>query len=169
MKASFIQNLKQKTLYTRFVKSVSLLTMGLFVLFSATTLFIAYGIEDALFKEQLHQANDKLNKGKTLPANISVIESLDGLMPSSIEQLVYLELSDTDTIGEFKLNGKHFHYLVTGHGVLLLDSTNAGIINRALDDIITILLIALIPAMILAIWVAKVIASHAIKTLPPTQ
>ena len=163
MTVSFIQKLQQKTLYTRFVKSVSLLTVGLFVLFSATTLFIAYGIEDAMFKEQLHQANDKHLQGKALPANISVIESLDGLKPSSIEQLIYLELSDVDTIGEFKLDGKHFHYLVTEQGVLLLDSTNAGIISRALDDILAILLFALIPAMILAIWVAKVIANHAIK------
>lgn len=163
MKDDFIDKLKRKTLYTRFVKSVSLLTLGLFILFSATTLFIAYGIEDAMFKEQLHQAKDKLKHNKALPANISVIESLDGLKPSSIEQLIYLELSDIDTIGEFKLDGKHFHYLVTEHGTLLLDSTNAGIINRALDDILVILLFALIPALILAFWVARIIAAHAIK------
>lgn len=142
---------------------MSLFTLTLFLLFSATTIFIAYSLEDAIFKEQLQLAKLKLESDERLPKNISVIDNSVELQPNSIEQLIYLELSNIDEIGEFKINGKHYHYLATEQGTLLLDTSETKIINRAIDDILTILFIVLIPAMILALWVARVTATHSLK------
>lgn len=158
-----LRTLNQKTLYTRLLKSVSILTLSLFFLFTLTTLFIAYALEDAIFKEQLRNASIHLEQNQVLPPNIKKIEDLADLKPSLVEQLVYLELGDSDITGEFKADGKHFHYLVTEQGTLVLDTTDTRYVNRALNDIFTVLFVILVPALVLGLLVAKVTAKHAIK------
>lgn len=163
MKLFSSQLLQSKTLQSRLLKSISVFTLSLFLLFSATTLFIAYALEDALFKEQLQLASEKLNTDEPLPAHITLVSDITELKPTSIEQLLYLEFTNSDQAGEFSVDGKHFHYLTTEQGVLVLDTSEAGIINRAIDDILAILFFVLIPAMLLALWVARITAIHALK------
>ncbi|MGH1372744.1 MAG: sensor histidine kinase [Cellvibrionaceae bacterium] len=156
---------RKTTLVKRVRYHVVLLTLACFTLFSLMTLFIVFSLEDAFFKEQLRQHSARIAPGRALPEGYQLVDDLSSFDISITEKLRYVEF-DHD-FGEFKHEGKHYHFMNTGQGVLVLNSSELGIISRAIDDILLLMLIVLLPAIALTYWVSSKIADKSLK--PFTQ
>ncbi len=157
----------KRTLFSRLVTIISGLTFSIVLLFTAATLLITYSFEDVLFNERMEQAHVKFKNGESLPYNIRVIDKLDELEPNIIQKLRYFEVGQGDIYGEFNLDQRHYHYLITEHGTILYDTTDVALVDRALEDVFLILGVLLIPTVVLTFWVAKLSARYALK--PFTQ
>ncbi|MBN7796943.1 sensor histidine kinase [Parahaliea mediterranea] len=151
------------TLQRRLTTSISLLTVALFLLFSATTLFVTYSLEDAVYQEQLKQAQREIGSNSALPANMDFVEDLTRFNIEPAWPVLSVELGENTPFGEFTADGRHYHYRVVDGGFLLLDSTDIPIVKRALDDIFLILLVILLPALLITLWVARITSKHALK------
>lgn len=157
----------KRTLFSRLVTIISGLTLSIVLLFTAATLLITYSFEDVLFNERMKQAHAKFKNGESLPYDIQVIEALDDLEPDILQKLRYFEVGQGDEYGEFRLDQRHYHYLVTEDGTILYDTTDVSLVDRALEDVFLILAVLLVPAVFLTLWVAKLSARYALR--PFTQ
>lgn len=151
------------TLSSRLSKSILLLTVGLTLLFTLVTLFIAYSLEDAMFNQQLKQGHDYLDQGYKLPYNIKLKPNLHEFGLSPEEQKLFLEFDETDKFGEFTDKGRHYHYKTIPQGALLIDTTDLVVVSRGLKDIVLIIVVVMLPALAFAIWLAKKTSVHALK------
>jgi hypothetical protein len=128
--------------------------LGLFLLFSAMTVFIAYSIEDALFNEQLSQAYLSLKAGDKLPHNIEIISSLSKYdIPPEVYQWSPT-LEGGKRFKEFSFQDSHFHFMLIENGVLLIETTTLSVVTRAVDNIFFVLLLALLPALVATVFFA---------------
>ncbi|REL29986.1 sensor histidine kinase [Thalassotalea euphylliae] len=152
-----------RTLFSRLVTIISGLTFSIVVLFTAATLLITYSFEDALFNDRLALAHAKVKEGEALPYNIQLIDSLGELAPNLVQQLRYFEFDQSSEFGEFSVEQRHYHYLTTAQGTLLYDTTDVSVVDKALNDVLLILLVLLIPTVLLTFWVANVSARYALK------
>jgi len=141
------------------------LTLALFFLFSLMTVFIVFSLEDVIFKEQLQQNYQTFKQGGTLPSAYSVVKDSKKFELTAREQFKYFEFQEN--FGEFQQGDKHFHFMKTDLGVLLLDSTNLGIFTRIIDDIVLLLVVLLLPSLALTYWVSSKLSDQALK--PFTQ
>lgn len=154
-------NRKKTTLLKRVRLHVVMLTLASFALCSLMTLFIVLSLEDAFFKEQLLQHRATTIQGHPLPDGYALLDDLASFKISAAEKLRYIEFDKN--FGEFKHNGKHYHFMYTDQGVLTLETSDIGIISRAIDDILLLMLIMLLPAFALTYWVSSKISEKALK------
>ncbi|WP_100643633.1 sensor histidine kinase [Alteromonas facilis] len=156
-------SLSAATLSGRLKKSIALLTIALFLLFSATTMFVVYSFEDAVYKERLTVALNEYRQNKSLPENVVFTPDLSQYnMNKSIPNLNY-EVSESETHGEFSASNRHYHYMAIESGFLVLDITDTPRVSRAIGDITRLLFLVLIPALLLSVWVASITSRHALK------
>lgn len=155
----------QSTLLSRVRLHILVLTTVLFLIFSLMTIFIIYSLEDAVFKDQLQQGYTALKTGEHLTPQIKLTKESSTLDIGFGEQLKYLEFEDN--FGEFEKDTKHFHFMKTEFGILIIDTTDLSIMSRAIDDILLIMLIISIPSLILTYWISTKISAQALK--PFTQ
>ncbi len=149
------------TLLSR-VRQHSLWLAGiLFSLFSLLTIFIVFALEDAFLEDQLQQTYQSLLQGHALPEHYLLITDTESFQTAGAEQLKYFEFDDNS--GEFKQGDEHFHFLKTDLGILLLNSSKVGFVNRAIDDISLLLLVMLIPTLIITFWLSGKLANQALK------
>ncbi|MBQ4863233.1 HAMP domain-containing histidine kinase [Pseudoalteromonas sp. MMG013] len=151
------------SLSSRLVRVLSLLSFSIVMLFTGAILLISYAFEDILLNDRLKQAHEQIKNGGPTPNNMTLIQTHKTLEPDLLQKLRYLELDSNQERGEFNVGNHHYHYLVTEQGTLLYDTTEAAIIQRALDDIFLILCVLLIPSALLTYWVAHLTAKHALK------
>jgi signal transduction histidine kinase len=133
----------------------------LFSLFSLLTIFIVFALEDAFLKDQLQQTYQSLQQGHVLPKHYRLITDTENFQITDAEQLKYFEFDDNS--GEFEQSGQHFHFLKTDLGILLLNSSKVSFVNRAIDDILLLLLVMLIPTLIITLWLSGKLAHQALK------
>ena len=139
------------------------MTLGLFLMFSGTLLFVVYSLEDAVYKEQLKEAASQLARGGRLADSFRIVNDLSEFELASRFPSPSEELNPTEVFGEFSNEERHYHYMRLDGAYLLLDSTNVPIVQRALDDIMLVLIVMLVPALLLALWVAWATSRHALK------
>jgi signal transduction histidine kinase len=163
MKLTFYPWGNSPTLLFRLTKNITLLTCGLFLLFSAMTVFIAYSIEDALFNKQLSHAFLSLRAGDELPYNIKIITNLSEYdLPPEFSQWSPM-LKAGERFKEFSFQDRHFHFMIIEKGGLLIETTTLSVVTRAVDNIFLVLLLALFPALIATVLIAKKASKHALK------
>ncbi|MDK1312126.1 sensor histidine kinase [Pseudoalteromonas ardens] len=156
-----LKSSNQPTLLSRVRQHSLWLAFTLFLLFSGMTLFIVFALEDAVFKDQLKQTYHIIQQGGSLPANMTLVTQTDTFTLSDSEQLKYFEFDAH--FGEFTQGDQHFHFMKTDLGVLLLNSSELGIISRAIDDILVILLLMLLPTLLLTYWFSNKLSEKALR------
>lgn len=151
------------SLLSRVSKTIFSLALTLFFVFSSLTLFITYSLEDAVFNERLKQAHQLLLANKPLPETIKLVQNLSAFGLTSSDQLKYFEFDSDGGSSEFSFDGRHYHFMATEQGVLLLDTSELALVSRAIDDILLILLFALVPMLFITGWIARRISKYALK------
>lgn len=169
---------RPQTLFNRLVRIISLLTFSIVILFASATLLITYSFETVLFNERLQQAHISLNNGEPLPynfkyynfseQNVKQSDSLDDLNPDLKQRLLERVLQQDEShpdkrLNKIKLEDSEYHYLLTNDGVIVYDTSNVTIIDRALEDVFLILVVLLLPVAALTYGIAKLAARYALK------
>jgi len=154
---------KSSTLSIRLTKLIALLTLGLFVLFSLVTFFVAYSLEDMMFNQQLLQANKQLQQQKTLPLHIKKKPNLSEFDLTLAPNKLFVEFDANDIFGEFSHNSKHYHYMKISNGLLLMDVTQQVVVKRGAKDILLTLVLIFIPCLLVSFFIARTISTQALK------
>lgn len=154
---------QQRTLLSRVTKNIFLVTMALFLMFSAVTFFIVYGFEDATFEENLRQTGQAIEAGASLPQGYQVVDDLSQFELSPLEHLKFLDYDFDGPFLEFEYQGTHYHSMRYKNGFLVLNTKGKGLVRRAIGDITLLLLIMLIPVVFFSLYVARKISAYAIK------
>lgn len=154
---------KSATLSIRLTKVITLLTFCLFVVFSLVTFFVAYSLEDVMFNQQLQQAKTQLQQHQPLPLNVKKLPDLSEFGLTLSPNKEFIEFDADDLFGEFSHQEKHFHYMKLTDGLLLMDVTEQVVVKRGAKDIFFILLLVFVFCILVSIFIAKAISSHALK------
>lgn len=165
---TFFQKKARRTLFNRLVRIISLLTFSIVMLFTAATLLITYSFETVLFNERLQQAHAIIKNGGSLPYefthyDLAQSKTLDDEKQGLKQSLLAHVARQEKDYGKFQFEQSEYHYLLTNNGLIVYDTTNVTIIDRALEDVFLILAILLFPVAILTYWIAKVAARYALK------
>lgn len=154
---------KAPTLSFRLTKIIVFMTFGLCVLFSMVTFFIAYSLEDAMFNQQLIQANAQFQQAQYLPLTIEKKPNLSEFGLTLAPSSQYMEFDPNDIFGEFSFQDKHYHYLKLSDGLLLMDVTEQVVVKSGMKDILIMLLLIIIPCLLFSVVVAKKMSNYALK------
>lgn len=154
---------KSSTLSIRLTKLIALLTLGLFILFSLVTFFVAYSLEDMMFNQQLLQANKQLQQQNTLPLLIEKRPNLSEFGLTLAPNKQFIEFDADDIFGEFSHSSKHYHYMKLTDGLLLMDVTQQVVVKRGAKDIVLTLVIIFIPCLLVSFFIARAISTQALK------
>lgn len=152
-----------QTLLTRVSKNIFLVTITLFMMFSAVTFFIIYGFEDAAFEESLRQTGLSLEEGGKLPKGYLRVDDLSEFNLSPIEHLKFLDYDFEGPFLEFEHQGTHYHSMRYKNGYLILDTSGKGLVRRAMGDITLLLVFMLIPVVLFSFYISRKISAYAIK------
>jgi len=125
--------------------------------------FIAYSLEDTMFNRQLLQAQQQLAHQQTVAQNIRFVTDLSAFNLTDAAPLQFNSETKNLQFQEFSANNRHYHAMRVANGFLLLDSTETAVVSRVLADIVLILSIALVPGLIMAYLIAKMVSAHALR------
>ncbi len=146
------------SLSLRLSKIFAALTIALFCMFSVTTVFILYSLEDAMFHQQLKQADKDLKQG---------LQISERIMRSQDLSAYNFAVNEPSRYGEFSFENRSYHYLKRHSGYLLIDVTEQSIVIRGLDGIVLILGLILVFSLIVSSFFANRLSQLALK--PFTQ
>ena len=127
------------------------------------TFFIAYSLEDAMFNQQLLQANEQLQQQQTLPSKVNKVSNLSKFSVTLAPNKQFMEFDVDDLFGEFSHKDKHYHYMEVTDGLLLMDVTEQVVVKRGAKDILLILLVVFLLCIAISVLIAKAISTHALK------
>ena len=127
------------------------------------TFFIAYSLEDAMFNQQLLQANEQLRQQQTLPSKVNKVSNLSNFGVTLAPNKQFMEFDVDDLFGEFSHKDKHYHYMKVTDGLLLMDVTEQVVVKRGAKDILLILLVVFLLCIAISVLIARAISTHALK------
>ena len=139
------------------------MTFSLCVLFSMLTFFIAYSLEDAMFNQQLIQANTQFQQSQSLPVTIQKKPNLSEFDLTLAPSSQFIEFDPNDVFGEFSFQDKHYHYMKLSDGLLLMDVSEQVVVKRGMKDILLMLLLIIIPCLLFSLVVAKKTSNYVLK------
>ena len=154
---------ENKTLLSRIRRYLIGLVAVIVAVFVFLQFFILYGLEDALLNERLKDAAIRFERGQPLPFDIEYWPAKSsGVNPDVlIVKGSALQFSDSDN--ELSLNGVPYHYLRVEQGVLVLDASRSGLVTRLFDDVILLLVLAIVPVIALLLLFSYAITARAMQ------
>lgn len=154
---------ENRTLLSRIRRYLIGLVTVIVAVFVFLQFFILYGLEDALLNERLKDAATQFESGQSLPFDIEYwpAKSSDANPDVLFVKGSALQLSDSDN--ELNLNGVPYHYLRVEQGVLVLDASRSGLVTRLFDDVILLLVLAIVPVIALLLLFSYTITARAMQ------
>jgi len=116
-----------------------------------------------MFNQQLVQAKEQLQHQQTLPLQVQKVADLSTFGSTLSPNKQFMEFDADDLFGEFSHKNKHYHYMKLSDGLLVMDVTEKVVVKRGAKDMITILVLLLIPCIALSVYLAKTISAHALR------
>ncbi len=108
-----------------------------------------------MLKMHLRVVADDYALTQQLPVNMEVTQSLANYDLSKAQLLAYFEFDDAK-FGEFSHGEQHYHFYILNDGrYLVYNVTKISVVNRALKDIILILISFFIVVVLISVWLAK--------------
>ncbi|MFC3093323.1 sensor histidine kinase [Alteromonas sediminis] len=151
---------RSTTLTGRVAKTLTLLTLILFLVFSFMAVLIAFIIEDTMIHNVLRQASQQTSYDNSAVKQVTFQE---------LQQLGYTSQSEAqlknriNAFAEFSADGKHYHFMIVDSGYLVTDSTPLLAVSQRVSGIIKLLLVALVPCSIITILTTRHLSKYALS------